>query len=151
MSYDEIIPKLQTFVETKPIFSQALRELKPGCEIRVFLDEREEMSLNFSEGQSRLEHRPAPAADVEFHLSSDAIAFLLEQSGEDMAEFGVAVVRKILEGSVRVKIPGSFLAVLSGGYLNIIKAAGPDFAQFLATHGIRSLTKVISMMRSLRG
>lgn len=150
MSYELVLNEIQTFIREKPIFAQALSELKPGAEIRVLIEDREEFSLYFQEGQPHFEKRAAQHPDVEFRFTADAIRLLIEQPADDMAVFGIEILRLIMAGSAKIKVCGSAFGVITGGYLNIIKAAGPDFMKFLATHGLQGVSKIIRLIKTLK-
>lgn len=150
MSYEKILTETQSFIREKPIFSQALSELKPGTEIRILVENREEFSLFFKDGQPHFEHRAAKGPDVEFKFSADAIRLIVTLPGDDMAVFGIEVLRLILDGSVKIRVCGNVFNVLTGGYLNIIRAAGPDFMKFLASYGFKGISKLIALIRTLK-
>lgn len=149
MSYQEILSELSKKVPQMPAFREALAHLG-SREIRVLLDGREECALFYSEGAAHFEARPAQNPDVEFSLSIESARSLLTESGQDMAEFGIAVVKQVMLGGIKIRLCNGILAILTGGYLGIVKAAGPDFLKFLALHGVSSLNRLISIIKSMK-
>lgn len=150
MSYEDAINDLRSSLLSKPVFAEGLRHLKKGTEIRVIVADRHEAALFFDGQKAQLEERPARSPDVEFSLSPDAIAFLKDLPGEDLAEFGIEVVKQILAGTVKVRVCGSVLNVLTKGYLGIIKEAGPDFLRFLAQHGLTGVSKIAAFIKNMK-
>ena len=150
MSYEDAINDLRSSLLSKPVFAEGLRHLQKGAEIRILIAERYEAALYFDGQKAVLDERPAHSPDVEFSLSPDAIALLKNQTGDDLAGFGIEVVKQIIAGKISVRVVGSAWNVLTKGYLGIIKEAGPDFLTFLATHGITGIAKISSMIKNLK-
>lgn len=150
VSYEDVLNDLRNSLLSKPVFAEGLRHLHKGAEIRLVIDERHEAALLFDGQKALLEDRPSPKADVEFSLSLDAVQVLTKHPGDDLAEFGIEVVKLILAGEVKVRVCGSVWNVLTKGYVGIIKEAGPDFMRFLAQHGLSSLGKISSLIKSLK-
>lgn len=150
MSYQEIITQINEQIQIQPVFNMALKHLEPGREIRLLIDHRLECALFFRNQRSQIELRAAANPDVEFSISTQALNVLLANKSPDLAEFGIEVIKQILLEQIRVKVCSSAWSILTGGYISIIKAAGPDFLQFLALHGISSLNKCVELIRNLK-
>jgi hypothetical protein len=69
---------------------------------------------------------------------------------DDIAELGVNIVKSYLAGSVKIKVEGSMINLLTRGYLGIIKTGGPSFMKYLAGHGVGNLNKLREIFQSLR-
>ncbi|MCB0385272.1 MAG: hypothetical protein KDD43_07750 [Bdellovibrionales bacterium] len=150
MSFEDAFHVVHSFFTTKPAAKDALRHLKRGHEIRLLIDGRTECALFFEAGQVAFEQRPCPKADVEFSIGPEAIRLLSTHSGESVAQLGVDIVKEIIAGNVKLRVCGSILRILSGGYLAIITSGGPEFMGYLASHGLTSLGKITSLIRSLK-
>ncbi len=150
MSFEEAFQITHNFFTSKPACKDSLRHLKKGHEIRLFLDDRVECSLFFEAGQVVLEQRPSPKADVEFRLSPEAIRILDNLPGDSVAQLGINIIKEVIAGNVKIRVCGSLLRVLSGGYLAIITSGGPEFMTYLASHGLTNIGKITQLIRSLK-
>ncbi len=148
MSADSVLNEVQKKLICQDVFTQGLRLLKPGKEIRIVVELRTEWALFYDGEFAKLQERPAESPDVEFHFTLDALRSLTHVSDYNMATLGIAVSKQVIEGSCRVRVVGSVWAVLSGGYLKIDQAAGPDFFAFLSQNGLKNLTKIQSFIRT---
>ncbi|MCB0340883.1 MAG: hypothetical protein H6626_10660 [Pseudobdellovibrionaceae bacterium] len=151
MNYDEVFTQLKKFLESKPASTHAISKLSAGEEIQLIVDDHLNLALFNKAGQPLLEQRLANKPNVEFKLSTEAVRTLLAQPGDNMADFGIAVVKQIVEGEVKIRICGSVLAVLRKGYLKIILEAGPDFTKYLASRGLKGAGKITSLIKGLKG
>ena len=149
MGYQEALTILEKIV-ARPIFGPALRKLKTGTEIRILVDRQNEFALFHDGTSARIEERAARAPDVEYAISLEALRVLELHPGDNMAQFGIAVLEQVLAGGVQIRVCGSVMAVISGGYLNIIIAAGPDFYAYLSQHGVQNIGKITALFTSLR-
>lgn len=150
MSYEQAFEMVQDFVKQKPACRNALRHLSSGAEIQVIVDDRAKWALFYANGEPQLEDRAAKKPDVEFRLNPEAVRILTAHPAEDMASFGIEVTRQILSGNASVRVCGNVIGVLTKGYVSIIKEAGPEFSKFLAQHGLKSLSKIGQLIRSLK-
>lgn len=149
MNSTDLVSQLQEHLTNKPVFAKALSQLSPGTEIQLLIEGRE-LALFYQDHVAQVMERPAHKPDVAFQLSPAALAELQLHPGTDMAEFGIAVVQQIIQGQIQVRVCGSLFGIMTKGYLNIIKAAGPDFMSFMAQHGFKSLQKIISLIKALK-
>lgn len=139
------------FFTTNTIPKEALRHLKPGHEIRLLLDEREECALFYQQDQVFFEKRKVPTADVEFTVGPEAIRQLAHYTDESVGQFGITTIKEILLGHVQIRVCGSVMRILTGGYLKIIASGGPELLNFLTLYGLNSLSKISQLIRSLKG
>ncbi len=138
------------FFTTNPIPKEALCHLKPGHEIRLLLDGREECALFYQQDQVFFEKRKAPTADVEFTVGPEAIRQLAHYTDESVGQFGITIIKEILLGHVQIRVSGSVMRILTGGYLNIIASGGPELLNFLTLYGLNNLSKIAQFIRSLK-
>ena len=150
MSYEDSLNDLRGFVLSKPVFSEGLRHLSPGHEIRILIADRYEAALFYDGQKAVLEARPARKPDVEFSLSPDAVALLKDLPSDNLTDFGIEIVKQIAAGKIKPRVCGSVFNVLTKGYLGVIKEAGPDFLTFLAQHGLTGLGKITSLIKNLK-
>ena len=151
MATQTAFEKLKIFLESKPASQKAVVHLKKKVEVGVVIGNQIECAYFNRDGNPVLEERPAKAPDVIFFLKPEAVEILCKNSGEDVGEFGVAVLKEYLAGGVRIKVPGNLLAITMNGYLGVVKEGGITFTKFLALHGVSSLSKIASIVKALKG
>ena len=142
--------KLRSFLETKEASRKAIRHLKNGVEIGVVIGNQIECAYFQNLGEPVFEQRPAKSPDVIFTIKPESVDILAKEKGEDVGELGIAILKEYLSGGVRIRAPGSIIALSTHGYLGIIKEGGVTFAKFLAQHGITNITKVMSAIRNMK-
>jgi hypothetical protein len=150
MAVKTTFEKLKTFLESKPASQKAIVHLKKNVEVGVVIGNQIECAYFHRDGAPVLEERPAKNPDVIFYLKPETVEILCQNTGEDVGEFGVAVLKEYMAGGVRIKVPGSLLAITMNGYLGIIKEGGATFMKFLAMHGVSSLSKIASIVKNLK-
>lgn len=150
MSSHTTFEKLKTFLEEKPASQKAVVHLKKKVEVGVVIGNQIECAYFHQDGKPILEERPAKNPDVIFYLKPETVEILCKNTGDDVGEFGVAVLKEYLAGGVRIKVPGSVLAITMNGYLGIMKEGGVTFAKFLAINGVSSLSKIASIVKNLK-
>lgn len=148
MAQSDVLEILKEIVR-KPVFTKALVHLKAPGELALVLDDRLEFALFLRDGESTIVERKAQA-DVEFSFNAEALRILQAHPGEQLANFGIAVMEQIVAGQMRIRVRGSLWRLATGGYVQIILAAGPDLLKYLAQHGINNTSKIIDLMRSLK-
>lgn len=148
MEQSEALEVLNSICQ-KPVFALAFQHLKPGTELALRLDDRIEFALFKSNNMICVEERQSQA-DVEFVFNSESVRQLQNHEGQGLSSFGIALAEQILAGHMRVRIRGSLFNVLRGGYIKMILAAGPEFLEYLALHGLTSTAKIVDLFRSLK-
>jgi hypothetical protein len=83
-------------------------------------------------------------------VSPEAIAVLKNQPVEDLAAFGIEVVKQIIAEKIKVRVCGSVWNVMTKGYLGVIQAAGPEFLKFLASQGLTGISKIMALIKTLK-
>lgn len=150
MSAGASFEKLKAFLETKEASRKAIRHLKKGVEIGVVIGNQIECAFYQDLGEPVLEQRPAKSPDVIFTIKPESVDIIAKEKGEDVGELGIAILKEYLSGGIRIKAPGSILALSMNGYLGIIKEGGVTFGKFLAQHGITNIGKVMSAIKNLK-
>ena len=150
MSYDDAFARMKDFFENKPAATLAIKKLKKGEEISLVIDNQMRWALFNDGGQSRLENRPANNPTVEFQLNPEAVRRFETAPGDNMAQFGIEVVKEVVAGHVKIILLGKVWTVMTGGYLGIILEAGPEFAAYLAQHGITNLGKIKGVIKAMK-
>ena len=142
---------LQMITQTtlKPVFHAALGYLKSDRELALVLDDRIEFALFLRAGQVCVEERQAKA-DVEFSFTPEALRQLHSHPGDQLFGFGIAICELIAAGQMKIRVRSSLLRILTGGYLQLIFAAGPEFLQYLSLHGLSQTSKIVDLIRSLK-
>lgn len=134
----------------KPVFAQALSQLKDKTEIAIRYENNEDFALFMHSGEVTIESRAAAGADVCYSVSAEGLRQLSDNDGDSLTKFGIAVLEQIVAGRVKVEICGSIWGVLTNGYVKIILAAGPEFLAFLAPYGLASIQKITAMLGKLK-
>lgn len=150
MSYEASFTALKELIQEQPSFHEALSLLKKGREIRILFDGQHECALFYQQSVAQLEYRPAQTPDIEFEIYPEALRMLKGKSPMNMAQLGIAIVKQVLAGSVKIHVLTGVLSVLSGGYFKIITSAGPEFMGYLAQHGLKNISKIQSLIASLK-
>lgn len=149
MSHQEALSALRELAQ-KPVFKTAFSHLKSGAELALRFDDRIEFALFQSDTGITVDERSAASADVEFVFSSEALRILQNHPGDQLASFGIALCEQVLAGHMKIRVRGRVMRVLTGGYVQMVLAAGPEFLQFLAMHGLTNAAKIMDLMRSLK-
>ena len=148
MAQSDVLEMLREIIK-KPVFAKALAHLKAPGELALCLEDRLEFALFLRDGQAVIEERKA-RADVEFSFDAEALRQLQTQPGDHLATFGIAVMEQIIAGQMRIRVRGGLWKLATGGYIQIVLAAGPDLLKYLAHHGINNTSKIIGLMRSFK-
>ena len=146
----EKFDKLKNFLETKPASLKSIAHLRKGVEIGIVIGHQMECACFNLNGTPTLEKRKAQKPDVIFLLKPESVDILCSQPGDDVGEFGIAVLKEYLSGGVRIQAPGSVFNLMRNGYLSIIKEGGVTFTKFLALHGASNITKILTMVKNLK-
>jgi hypothetical protein len=150
MAASATFEKLKNYLESRPAAQKAIPHLKAGVDISVVIGHQIQCALFNDGGQPKLEMRPAQNNDVVFFIKPESIDVLVQNPGDDVGELGIAVLKEYLSGGVRIQVVGSIFSIMRNGYLNIIKEGGVTFAKFLANYGLTNVTKILSVIKSLR-
>ncbi len=149
MTHDEALAALQSLVE-KPVFSTALTHIS-GRELALSFEGRVDFALFLKDGKATAVERTAKNCDVEFIFKAEALRQLGAHDGQHLASFGIAVMEQILAGHLKIRVRSNAWRLATGGYLQLVLAAGPELMTYLARHGITNTKKIIDLMRSIRG
>jgi hypothetical protein len=150
MTASATFEKLKAFLESKPASVKAIKHLKKGVEIGVVIGHQIECAYYNADGKPILEQRPANKPDVVFTIKPESVDILCKNEGNDVGDLGIAIIKEYLSGGVRIKAPGSVLALSMNGYLGIIKEGGMTFAKFLAQHGVTNIGRIMTVIKNLK-
>ena len=150
MDKNESLAIVRRFFVEKSAPSQALCHLRPGHEMRLLLEGREECALFYDDGQVKVEKRIAHRPEIEFIIGSEAIRLMTEHPGDKVSQLGIDIIKEILVGHVQLRVCGSMTRLLTGGYLGIISSGGPEFIAYLKSRGIQGISKIIQTIRSFK-
>ncbi len=151
MSKNQILLMTKHFIENKPSVRMALAELNEGLSLNISIEDRDEAHCFFANNQVQFREGFAQNADVLFIINAESIRRLSTLPCDTLAETGIEIVREILSGNIQIRMTSSVQNILTGGYLKIIKKAGPDFLNFLAEHGLKNMFKIIALIKKMRG
>ena len=150
MSDQQAFERLKEFFETRPAAAAASEPLGKDVEIGVVINDGVQCAFFKENNKPKFEMRQAVKADVVFYINPDAVETLTSHPSEDIGELGITVVKCYLAGTVRIKVTGGMINLLTRGYLGVIKAGGMSFAKFLASHGVSGLGKIKDVIQNLR-
>lgn len=150
MSDQEAFRKLKDFFETRTVCATAADPLRQSVEIGIVINDSIQCTFFKSNGKPRFEQREAKKPDIVFYMSPDAINSLVNDPSDDIGELGINIAKNYLARSVKIKIKGSILNLMTNGYLGIMKAGGVSFAKFLGSHGISGLGKIKDIFSKLK-
>jgi hypothetical protein len=150
MTESQIFLMTQNFIETKPAVALALKELKMGTSLSLNLEDREDCHCFFDQKSVQLKPGKGENSDVLFKINAEAVRRLSSLPCETLSETGIEIVREVLTGNIKIQLLSKPQNILTNGYLKIITAAGPDFLNFLAQHGLKNIFKIISFIKSMK-
>lgn len=143
---------LKNFFETRSLCARALAHLKTGTEVGIIVGGQDVGALFFNSktGLVNLDRRDAKKPDVIFEISADAVGRVTATSGDDIAGFGIAVLKEILNQHVHIRVVGSVFNIMTRGYIGVIGEGGTEFMKFLGQHGFSSLSKLPGLIKSMK-
>jgi hypothetical protein len=144
-----VFENLEGFVSRQPEFNEAFSCLKKTVEISVKIDNLQCVLKSVDNNVKLLRSNPV-GADVEFVLTVAAANRLAQSKPSSMGTLGIEVLKLAAEGSIKIKVIGKVFSVLTGGYLTIVKKAGPEFMAFLAGKGFKSITKITQAIKNMK-
>jgi hypothetical protein len=150
MTDQQAFEQLKDFFETRPACKVAADPLRQGVEIGIVINDRTQCAFFKDGDKPRFEQRPANKPDVVFYISPDAVQPILSHTSDDIGELGITIAKQYLAGTVKIKVQGSMIGLLTNGYLGVIKSGGISFGKFLAQHGVTGLGKVKDVIQNLR-
>ena len=150
MSDQQAFEELKEFFENREVSHRAADPLRKGVEIGIILNDRLQCTFFKEDDKPKFESRPAKNPDVVFYMKPEAVRSLIDNPSDDIGELGITIVKNYLAGSIRLKVTGSMMSLLTNGYLGVIKSGGVSFTKFLAGHGISGLGKIKDVIQALR-
>lgn len=150
MSDQQAFIKLKDFFENRPICADAAEPLRSKVEIGIVINNNLKCAFFKSDGSPKFEQREAVNPDVIFYLSPEAIENLLATEATDIADLGISIAKAYLSGSIKIKVEGSMIAMLTNGYLGILKKGGTKFLTYLGSHGVSGISKMKDVFQKLR-
>lgn len=141
---------LKSFFTERLAPAKALSHLREKVEIGIVLGGVVECALFRVGDKLHVESRRAENPDFIFRLSPETVAVLAKETPDDVAAIGLAVINQMLTGGIQVSMPGGWISVLRGGYLDIVKSGGAPVAKKLTQMGLASPTGILDLFKSLR-
>jgi hypothetical protein len=150
MTAHESFLTLKSFFETRQAAKQAIGAIKEGVEIGVVIGETVECAVFRQGTQPIVEERAAKSPDVVFHIRPESVEILSHKTKDEIGDIGVNVLKEVLAGNIKIKVPGKILNLMSRGYLDMIKQGGAPVAGFLARNGLANVSKIVSTIRAMK-
>ncbi len=141
---------LKSFFSERLAPAKALAHLREKTEIGIVIGGVVDCTLFRIGDKLHVEPRRAEKPDFVFRLSPETVAVLAKETPDDIAAIGLAVINQMLTGGIQVSMPGGWISVLRGGYLEIVKSGGAPVARKLTQMGLSSPTKILDLFKSLR-
>ncbi len=149
MTDQQAFEELKKFFETRSACETAADSLRQSIEIAIIVGKTP--CAFFKDGNKpRFEQRQAKDPDVIFTINHKAVQSLVEDTSNDIAELGINIAKSYLNKNLKIKVTGSMIALLTNGYLGVIKAGGMSFAKFLGGYGISGLGKIKDVIQNMR-
>lgn len=151
MSPDPHVARLAALFTGHPVWQRAAAHVREGATSNVYFHHRpgRVWHLVRRAGRTVLARGPAADPDFVFRFSPWAIERLAAVRG-DVGEFAVELFERILDAdeshAVNFRIVAPFRRLLRHGYLRLLLAAGPSVLAFGATHGIRTISGLRSLV-----
>jgi hypothetical protein len=149
MTDQQAFEELKDFFEKREVSRLAAAPLAQRVEIGIVINDRFQCTFFKDGDQPRFEAREPNRPDVIFYIKPDAVKSITEHQSLDVGEFGVLIVKNYLAGSIKVKVKGSMVSLLTNGYLGVMKAGGLSFARFLGSHGISGVSRIKTVIQAL--
>lgn len=150
VTQNEVFENLKNYFETRPAPRWALGFLKPGTEIGLVIGKQIECAIFNRGGIPTVEKREAQSPNFIFHMKPETIEILANSKSDDVAEIGMNIFTEIITGDIRVEMKGSMKEIMNAGYLDILKAGGQKFTDFLSTQSSMGLMKVLSFIDKIK-
>jgi hypothetical protein len=149
MTDQQAFEELKKFFETRSVCEEAADSLRQSVEIGFNIGALE-CAFFKVDNKPQLEQRSAKNPDVIFTMAPEAVESLVKDPSNDIAELGINIVKSYLNKKIKIQVKGSMIALLTNGYLGVIKAGGMSFAKFLGSYGISGLSKIKEVIQNMR-
>lgn len=150
MTADHAFQTLKSFFETRNAARQALSSIKEGAEIGIVIGDTVDCALFRRDESPVIEARAAVKPDVVFNIKPESVYVLSQTTKDEIGDIGVAVLKEILAGHIKVRVPGGVFNLMRGGYLSMIQKGGAPVAAFLTRHGFGSVSKIVSVIKQMK-
>jgi hypothetical protein len=148
---EDAFQALKAYFETRQASKKAIGTLRAGVEIGISIGGAVDCALFQSGGMPKVEKRKAAKPDFSFVIRPETVYVLSKQPSEEVGDVGIAVLKEIIAGNVSVRMTGSLMSALSGGYLDMLKEGGAKFASTLAANGLSGAGKIMAAIKKMRG
>ncbi|MBY0371866.1 hypothetical protein K2X33_14370 [bacterium] len=130
------IQSLNTFVQSA-FCQEALSPLSATAQIAVEIAGSNPAWLRRTGDKISVE-REGTKADFTFRLSSQTLEELLQIPPQDVGEFGLSLLKRLIEPSperrLEVQVHIGLLDLMAKGYFSVLLKGGKPVAKFLASH-----------------
>ena len=151
MSAHESFLTLKTFIETRQAHRLALSALDKEVEIGIVIGDVVECALFMKDDAPVVEQRPATHPDLVFYVKPETLIVLNERTKDEISDIGVAVLKDVIAGDIRVKITGNILDILRRGYIEVARRGGAPVNAFLTRHGLSSVSQIMNTIKQMKG
>lgn len=149
-AFSDAFSQLKTFFSLGKASREALRHLREGVEIGIVIGGTVTCAL-FRQGDAIIvERREARNPDFVFSLQPETVSVLANQTKDEIGDVGLAVIKEMLAGDIRVQMPGGLFSVLRGGYVDVVLSGGAPVMKMLSQMGLGSPAKILGLFKNLR-
>lgn len=128
----------------------ALGKLRESVEIEIVIGGMVRAAIFRRGTEIFVEKREALNPDFVFRIEPQTVSILAHQTPDEIAEIGLAIIKEMLAGSIRVEMRGGLISVLRNGYLELIASGGAPVMKLLTQIGLGSPTKIVELFRKIR-
>jgi hypothetical protein len=150
MTPDEAFLQLKSFFTEREAARVSLGKLRENVEIEIVIGGMVTCALFRQGADIRVEKRSAQKPDFIFRLEPQTVTILAHQTRDDIADIGLAIIKEMLAGSIKVEMPGGLMTVLRDGYIDVVFSGGAPITAKLGQIGLSSPLKIVDLFRSLR-
>jgi len=138
----------------RSLSQEAVKPLREGIELAVYIDEMGPVTLMKSGGKAEIREAAPVNPDMTFRTTTEALKNLEETKTEDIGEIGIALCKLMLSSDPKVflkaRVHIGLFELFSHGYLGVIPLGGASLTKFLASHGFGSIGKIKDAISKLR-
>lgn len=147
---NEAFDLLKSFFTERKAARLALGNLRENVEIGIVIGGIVSCAVVRRGSEIFCDKRVAEKPDFIFKIEPQTVAILSRETPDEIGAIGLAVIKEMLTGSVKVQMPGGLMSVLRNGYIDVVSSGGAPVAKMLAQIGLNSPAKILGLFRKLR-
>ncbi len=146
--------KLKTFLEDRPICTQAAKPLSKSAAVRIhFTDHDTVYTFSIINGRQQLLPGKPPDPDFTLTIPPAAVDQITRIEEDSIAQFGITLMQLVWEHKQDLKIQAAIhhgpLKLWAHGYFGILALGGMPVMRYLASRGFGQIGKIRKRMGEL--